>query len=118
MSILHTPQAKALLDEATVSPGDVASCDGRLETFLKRYLPLFYRKEQRVNAGVVVRGLLSDIERKTCEPVAYREQRHAPEGPNDRRIGPTGQAHPILRLSQAVPGRPRPLGRRKGDGRD
>jgi SRSO17 transposase len=75
MSILHTPQAKALLDEATVSPDDVASCDGRLEVFLERYLPLFYRKEQRVNAGVVIRGLLSDIDRKTCEPVAYREQR-------------------------------------------
>jgi hypothetical protein len=75
MSILHTPQAKALLDEAIVSPDDVASCDGRLEAFLERYLPLFYRKEQRENAGVVIRGLLSDLERKTCEPVAYREQR-------------------------------------------
>ena len=79
MSILHTPQAKALLDEATVSPLDVASCDGRLKTFLERYLPLFYRKEQRVNAGVVVRGLLSDIDRKTCEALAYREQRERPK---------------------------------------
>jgi SRSO17 transposase len=75
MSILDTPQAKALLDEATVSAGDLATCDGRLGTFLERYLPLFYRKEQRVNAGVVIRGLLSDLERKTAEPVAYRENR-------------------------------------------
>ncbi len=75
MSILHTPRAKALLDEATVSPDDVASCEGRLGAFLERYLPLFYRKEQRENAGVVIRGLLSDLERKTCEPVAYREGR-------------------------------------------
>ena len=75
MSLLNTPAAKALLDEATVSADDVATCEGRLAAFLKRYLPLFYRKEQRVNAGVVIRGLLSDLERKTCEPVAYREGR-------------------------------------------
>ena len=75
MSLLDTPAAKALLDEATVSEDDVASCEGRLAAFLERYLPLFYRKEQRVNAGVVIRGLLSDLERKTCEPVAYREGR-------------------------------------------
>jgi len=75
MSLLDTPTAKALLDEATLRARDVASCRGRLTAFLERYLPLFYRKEQRVNAGVVVRGLLSDLERKTCEPIAYREQR-------------------------------------------
>ena len=75
MSILDTPRAKALLEEAVLSADDVASCEGRLAAFLGRYLPLFYRKEQRVNAGVVIRGLLSDLERKTCEPVAYREGR-------------------------------------------
>lgn len=75
MSLLDTPQAKALLDEATLSEDDVASCGGRLTAFLESYLPLFYRKEQRVNAGVVIRGLLSDLERKTAEPVAYREGR-------------------------------------------
>ena len=53
----------------------MATCEGRLGAFLERYLPLFYRKEQRVNAGVVIRGLLSDLERKTCEPLACREGR-------------------------------------------
>jgi SRSO17 transposase len=75
MSILDTPRAKTLLDEATISADDVAGCEGRLAAFLERYLPLFYRKEQSENAGVVIRGLLSDLERKTCEPVAYREGR-------------------------------------------
>lgn len=75
MSLLDTPVAKALLGEAALSAEDVESCEGRLSEFLERYLPLFYRNEQRVNAGVVVRGLLSDLERKTCEPVAYREGR-------------------------------------------
>lgn len=75
MSLLDTPAAKAFLDEATLTPEDVAGCEGRLGAFLERYLPLFYRREQRVNAGVVIRGLLSDLERKTAEPVAYREGR-------------------------------------------
>ena len=75
MSILDTPRAKTLVDEATISADDVAGCEGRLAKFLERYLPLFYRKEQGENAGVVIRGLLSDLERKTCEPVAHREGR-------------------------------------------
>ena len=61
MSILHTPQPKALLDEATLTPEDVSGCEGRLRAFLERYLPLFCRKEHRVNAGVVIRGLSSDL---------------------------------------------------------
>jgi SRSO17 transposase len=75
MSLLETPTAKALLDEATLTARDIAGCEGRLAAFLERYLPLFYRKEQRESAGVVIRGLLSDLERKTAEPVAYRENR-------------------------------------------
>ena len=66
MSLLDTAAAKVLLDEATVSADDVAGREGRLAAFLERYLPLFYRREQRVDAGVVIRGLLSDLERKTA----------------------------------------------------
>jgi hypothetical protein len=79
MSLLDTRAAKALLDEATLSADDVATCEGRLAAFLERYLPLFYRKEQRLNAGVVIRGLLSDLQRKTAEPIAYREGRERPK---------------------------------------
>lgn len=73
--MLETAGAQALLAEAEVTAGQVRSCQKRLTGFLERYLPWFYRKEQRANAGVVIRGLLSDLERKTCEPVAYREKR-------------------------------------------
>ena len=72
MSLPVTPAAKALVDEATLAEADIAACEGRLEAFLRRQLPLFYREEQRVNAGVVVRGLFSGLERKTCGPVACR----------------------------------------------
>lgn len=75
MSLLDTPAAQILLEEATVQPEALRGCRRRLTRFLQRYLPLFYRKEQRANAAVVIRGLLSDLQRKTCEPVAYREGR-------------------------------------------
>jgi SRSO17 transposase len=41
-----------------------------LGRFLERYLPLFYRKEQRENARLVIEGRLTHLERKTCEPIA------------------------------------------------
>lgn len=68
--ILEQPEAKALLEQATLSAAEVEGCGGRLTEFLGRYLPLFYRKEQRENATVVVGGLLSGLGRKTCEPIA------------------------------------------------
>ena len=73
MSLLVTPEARSLLAEANVSAEAVRGCRGRLTRFVQRYLPWFYRKEQRHNATLVIRGLLSDLERKTCEPIAYRE---------------------------------------------
>jgi SRSO17 transposase len=70
MSLLDHPEAQALLDDATVTPDSVRDCADRLTVFLQRYLPKFYRVEQRVNAALVIRGLLSGLERKTCEPIA------------------------------------------------
>ena len=70
MSLLEHPDAQALLDDATISPDTVRDCTDRLTGFLQRYLPQFYRSEQRENATTVIRGLLSGLERKTCEPIA------------------------------------------------
>jgi SRSO17 transposase len=70
MSLLDHPEAQALLAESTVSAADVRGCRDRIIRFLQRYLPLFYREEQRQHAAIVVRGLLSDLERKTAEPIA------------------------------------------------
>lgn len=70
MSLLEHPEAQALLDDATVSPETVRGCTASLTHFLQRYLPKFYRTEQRENATTVIRGLLSGLERKTCEPIA------------------------------------------------
>src|SRR4051812_23969028 len=68
--ILDHPKAQALLEQATLTPAAVRGCEGRLSGFLGRYLPLFGRLEQRDNATTVVEGLLSGLERKTCEPIA------------------------------------------------
>ena len=70
MSLLDHPDAQALLADAAVTSDQVRGCQDRLTTFLQRYLPRFYRAEQRANATLVIRGLLSGLQRKTCEPIA------------------------------------------------
>jgi SRSO17 transposase len=71
MSLLDHPDALALLDDATLTPQSVHGCRDRLTQVLKRSLPRFSRQEQRGRAAVVVHGLLSGLERKTAEPIAY-----------------------------------------------
>jgi SRSO17 transposase len=69
-SLLDHPDAQALLKDAIVSADTVRDCSDRLTGFLQRYLPRFYRIEQRATATLVIRGHLSGLERKTCEPIA------------------------------------------------
>jgi SRSO17 transposase len=75
MSLLEHPTAQALLADAEVSAADVSGCCLRLERFLQRYLPRFYRVEQHELARVVLQGKLSKLERKTSEPIAYLAER-------------------------------------------
>jgi SRSO17 transposase len=75
MSLLQHPKAQALLAEAEVTVDAVRGCRGRLTVFLRRYLPWFYREEQRELAEVVVAGKLSSLQRKTSEPIAYAANR-------------------------------------------
>ena len=70
MSLLEHPDAQALLADATVTPEQVHGCQERITTFLQRYLPRFDRVEQRTHATLVIRGLLSGLQRKTCKPIA------------------------------------------------
>ncbi|HKB37980.1 MAG TPA: transposase, partial [Gemmataceae bacterium] len=76
MSLLDHPTAQALLADAELSADDVAACRRRLEDFLQRYLPRFYRVEQHELALVVLQGKLSNLQRKTSEPIAYQAGRH------------------------------------------
>jgi SRSO17 transposase len=70
MDILEHPEAQALLADADVSAAAVRSCGDRLEEFVGRYLPRFYRAEQRAHARTILRGKLTGLERKTTEPIA------------------------------------------------
>src|SRR5260221_8992783 len=76
MSLLEHPTAQALLADAEVSAVAVAGCRRRLDSFLRRYLPRFYRVEQHELARVVLQGKLSGLQRKTSEPIAYQAGRH------------------------------------------
>jgi SRSO17 transposase len=76
MSLLDHPEARALLADAAVTPDQVRGCQDRLTAFLQRYLPCFYRVEQRAHATLVIRGLVSGLERKTCEPIAVEAGVH------------------------------------------
>jgi SRSO17 transposase len=75
MSLLEHPTAQALLADAELSASDVDGCRRRLEDFLQRYLPRFYRLEQHELALVVLQGKLSNLQRKTSEPIAYQAGR-------------------------------------------
>ena len=70
MSLLEHPVAQELLEDAKVSAGTVQHCREHLTGFLERYLPLFYREEQRDHARLAIEGRLSGLERKTTEPIA------------------------------------------------
>jgi SRSO17 transposase len=72
MSLLEHEEAKKLLEDAEVNVSTVRGCRQRVTRFLGRYLPLFYRKEQREHARLVIEGRLSHLERKTSEPIARR----------------------------------------------
>src|SRR5262245_2957539 len=75
MSLLEHPQAQELLADATLTAAAVRHGQEHLTQFLQRYLPLFYRKEQRDLAILVIQGRLSGLERKTSEPIAHEAGR-------------------------------------------
>ncbi len=69
-AILEHPEAQELLDQTEVEPNTVRQCARRLTQFLQRYLPFFYRDEQRQHAQIILQGKLTGLQRKTTEPIA------------------------------------------------
>jgi SRSO17 transposase len=64
-----------LLDDAQVRPGLVRGLLGPLETFLEPFVRSWCRVEQRTNAHHYVSGLLSDLQSKDAEGIAYLHDR-------------------------------------------
>ena len=50
MSLLDHPEAQVILADAVITPDAVEGQADRLTSFLQRYLPRFYRVEQRATA--------------------------------------------------------------------
>src|SRR5438046_3563601 len=60
-----------LLEDAQVPPGLLRGVRPRLETFLEPFVVSMTREEQRHNARQYVQGLLSDLDDKNAEAIAY-----------------------------------------------
>lgn len=71
MTLLEHPDAQAVLEDAVLAPEQLEGLAAHIEPFLARYSPLFQRAEQRHNARLILRGKLSALSRKTCEPIAH-----------------------------------------------
>lgn len=69
-TILEHPQAQELLAQTEVEPDTVHRCRQHLTRFIQRYLPFFYRAEQRQHAQIILQGKLTGLQRKTTEPIA------------------------------------------------
>jgi SRSO17 transposase len=64
-----------LLDDAEVRPGLLRGLLARLETFLDPFVESLCCAEQRTNARHYVSGLLSDLDSKDAESIAYLHDR-------------------------------------------
>jgi SRSO17 transposase len=61
-----------MLAQCEVVPQIFDNMVKRLDHFAKRYVNSFCRQEQRVHAELYLGGLVSDLERKNIESIAYR----------------------------------------------
>lgn len=64
------------IDLAGITRKQLEPCLDNLQEFVRRYAPRFYRVEQAGHAAIYIEGLLSDLSRKTCEPIAIDHGRH------------------------------------------
>ncbi len=90
----YEARKQGILDEAEIKPEVVNGMLKRLEQFAEPFVASLGRREARQNARVYISGLLSDLERKNVESIAYRHDQ-------DRRglqrfIGEAPWPHPPL----------------------
>jgi len=72
MEARYETRKRALLDECRVAPEIFEEVVPRLEAFLEPFVERLARPEQVAHAHTYVKGLLSDVERKNTESMAYR----------------------------------------------
>jgi len=64
------------IDVAGITRKQLQPCLENLKAFVRRYASRFYRVEQAGHAAIYIEGLLSDLSRKTCEPIAIDHGQH------------------------------------------
>ena len=64
-----------ILKETDIKPQVVDGMMKRLEQFAQPFIAMFGRREPKENAQMYMSGLLSDLERKNVESIAYRYDR-------------------------------------------
>ena len=64
-----------ILKETEIQPQVIQGMLKRLEQFIKPFITSLGRVEPKVNAQFYISGLLSDLERKNIESIAYRYDR-------------------------------------------
>jgi hypothetical protein len=64
---------RALLEEAQVNRAVFLGSLQRLERFVQPFASLLARPEQRQYASDFIAGLISDVDRKNAESIAYRD---------------------------------------------
>lgn len=69
-------EAAELLDDCEVAQKDLAACLDRLRGFVAPFAALLPRPQLRNHGKDFIRGLLSDLERKSTEPIAERSGKH------------------------------------------
>ena len=72
MEAIYEVRKEELLDECTVAPQVFDQVMPRLERFMEPFVASLVRKEQVDHASTFVQGLLSDLEHKNVESIAYR----------------------------------------------
>jgi SRSO17 transposase len=72
MEAEYVKRKQQLLDDCKVAPQVFEGVIPRLETFMEPYVQSLVRKEQVEHAQTFVQGLLSDLDHKNVESIAYR----------------------------------------------
>ncbi|OGG48433.1 MAG: hypothetical protein A3F84_14705 [Candidatus Handelsmanbacteria bacterium RIFCSPLOWO2_12_FULL_64_10] len=72
MEARYEARKRALLDECSIAPEIFDEVMPRLEQFMEPFVESLIRTEQVAHARIFVQGLLSDLDHKNAESIAYR----------------------------------------------
>lgn len=69
--MLHTPTwDPEILKEVGINEEEISSLGDSLDEYLAIYRPCYARKDQQKHGETFVKGLLSNLKRKSIEPIA------------------------------------------------